>query len=213
MANTSTSNKTGSDASHSYHHGDLRRAIKESTLEIIGTDGLSAVSLRAIGRRLGVSEAAPYHHFSSKTELFAVIASESYRGLHVAMLNAITSAGSDPFDRLAALARSYVRYGIESRGRYRLMFGEHMIELAEFEEVVAAGRPTRELLQQVVADCVPGDNEYALTVEHTTWSLVHGVTSLLSEHEIRFGSDTSKAEKLINDSIRMLIAGIRAELA
>jgi|GEM_PF-6897197 hypothetical protein len=93
------------------------------------------------------------------------------------------------------------------------MFGEHMIELAEFEEVVAAGRPTRQLLQQIVAECVPSDDEYAQTVEHTAWSLVHGVTSLLTENEIRFGPDTSKAEKLINDSIRMLISGIRAELA
>ena len=49
-----------------YHHGDLRDALVEAAQRILETDGLVALSLRAVARRAGVSPAAPYHHFPDK---------------------------------------------------------------------------------------------------------------------------------------------------
>ena len=43
-----------------YHHGDLRRALMDETTRTIRKDGVEAVTLRAIGRRLGVSRTALY---------------------------------------------------------------------------------------------------------------------------------------------------------
>lgn len=41
-----------------YHHGDLRRAILHAALDVIAADGPSALSLRDLARRAGVSHAA-----------------------------------------------------------------------------------------------------------------------------------------------------------
>ena len=40
--------------SKQYHHGDLKAAILERAAQIIATEGLEALSLRAIARDLGV---------------------------------------------------------------------------------------------------------------------------------------------------------------
>jgi AcrR family transcriptional regulator len=181
------------------------------TLSIIDSEGLGAVSLRAVARRLGVSEAAPYHHFANKSELLAVLAARAYGGLHRRMLDAIESAGKDPFSRLAAAGRSYVEYALESRGRFRLMFGEHMTELAEIPEVYAAAHPPRLLLEELVSDCVGVDSADRTVVEQSAWALTHGLAWLIVEDKIRFENGPADVEKLIDGALALLLSGIRSD--
>jgi AcrR family transcriptional regulator len=54
--------------------GDLRRDLPDAALELIARQGPSAVSLRWLARRLGVSHAAPANHFPDKAALFTAIA-------------------------------------------------------------------------------------------------------------------------------------------
>ena len=61
-----------------YHHGDLRRALLDGALALIDEDGLGAVSTRALARRLGVSHAAPAHHFKDREALLAEVATEGF---------------------------------------------------------------------------------------------------------------------------------------
>lgn len=46
-----------------------RQGVIESALRIIDTEGLDALSIRRLGRDLGVTSAALYHHFSCKQEI------------------------------------------------------------------------------------------------------------------------------------------------
>ena len=52
-----------------YHHGDLRRALLDATVQLIEEQGLEAVSVREVARRTGVSPGAPFRHFPSRTAL------------------------------------------------------------------------------------------------------------------------------------------------
>ena len=61
-----------------YHHGDLRRAILEAALELIKESGIQSLSLREIARRIGVTPAAPYHHFKDRGELLVQIGMQGY---------------------------------------------------------------------------------------------------------------------------------------
>ncbi len=195
-----------------YHHGDLRRAILAATLDIIDSDGLDAVSLRAVARELGVSEAAPYHHFTGKQELLAVLAADAYGAFGQHLAAAIAAVGPEPLERLRALVRAYIRYGLESRGRYRLMFGEHMIELAAYPDVAAAGRPTRLILEETVAACVGPECTDSIALENTVWAVAHGITSLVGEAEIMAGSDASSIDRLGEVAASVLVGGIRAHV-
>ena len=56
-----------------YHHGDLRRAIVTSALELLRETRSLEFSLRELARRAGVSHNAPYKHFADKRELLAAV--------------------------------------------------------------------------------------------------------------------------------------------
>ena len=68
-----------------YHHGELRRALIDAALAVIERDGVSALSLRDLARRLGVSHAAPAHHFADKAALLVEIAREGYERFGAAL--------------------------------------------------------------------------------------------------------------------------------
>ena len=45
-----------------YHHGDLKRVLIGTAVELISEQGTGDLSLRKIAQRAGVSHAAPYRH-------------------------------------------------------------------------------------------------------------------------------------------------------
>jgi AcrR family transcriptional regulator len=106
-----------------YHHGDLRRALLDAALRVIEEDGLAAVTTRALARRLGVSHAAPAHHFRDREALLVEVATEGFRAFADALEAAAAAAPPDPSARLCAIARAYVRFAIEHPAYVRVMFG------------------------------------------------------------------------------------------
>jgi len=63
----------------SYHHGNLSRALVEAALRLVETQGAEALTLRGAARLAGVSQAAPYRHFSDKDALLAAVAEEGFQ--------------------------------------------------------------------------------------------------------------------------------------
>ncbi len=76
------------------HHGDLRRAAIDAAVQAIREEGVANLSLRDLARRLGVSHAAPTHHFGDKAGLLSAVASEGYRRLAAALRDAEARTGS-----------------------------------------------------------------------------------------------------------------------
>ena len=84
----------------SYHHGNLKQALLEASLDLIRKAGAGAFTLREVARRAGVSHNAPYRHFRDKEELLAALAAEGFDRLTAAMTKAAESA----IRRLGALS-------------------------------------------------------------------------------------------------------------
>ena len=57
----------------SYHHGDLKNALIKAGADILSKEGVSALSLRKVAHKAGVSHAAPYAHFADKQALIAAM--------------------------------------------------------------------------------------------------------------------------------------------
>ena len=62
-----------------YHHGDLRAAIVATAWEVVAKKGVDSLSLRAVADALGVSHAAPAHHFPDKESLREALCAEAWR--------------------------------------------------------------------------------------------------------------------------------------
>ena len=58
-----------------YHHGNLREALLEAATDLLVKEGPQKLSLRAAARQAGVSQSAPYRHFSAKEELLSGLVS------------------------------------------------------------------------------------------------------------------------------------------
>ena len=56
-----------------------REIILSTALNLVDEEGLSALSLRSLGKRLGVSQAAFYRHFPDKAALLEGIAEQVWR--------------------------------------------------------------------------------------------------------------------------------------
>lgn len=195
-----------------HHHGDLRRALLTQTLALVENKGLHAVTLRALARRLGVSEAAPYHHFKNKQELLACLAAEGYARLYDAVRAAVDAAGADPFAQLAGIGRAYVEVALAHPGMFRLMFGEHLLELGTFPEVQREGRRVSTLHADVARACAEVGGNSGLseaTIIRTSWAMVHGVAWLVIEQEVRFEPGEAGAQELTEQAVAILIAGIQ----
>ena len=106
----------------SYHHGDLRDALMRAARTILEKDGLAELSLRGVARAVGVSPAAPYHHFADKHALLTAVATQGFAALRSEMITRMAKE-TDPVARLDASGVGYVVFAVDNPALFRLMFG------------------------------------------------------------------------------------------
>jgi len=164
-----------------YHHGDLRQALIDGALEIIGDGDVQALSLRALARKVGVSYAAPYHHFSDKTELLAELAVDGYKKLNAEMTRQQEMVRDDPSDSLVAAGRAYLFFAVSHPSHYRVMFS--LKKLDEYPPLkVAADECFQRLLENtraVLGNAAP--EETIVGLANLTWATVHGAATLWND--------------------------------
>src|ERR1700760_4609728 len=93
----------------SYHHGDLRNGLLEAARSILEEQDLSALTLRAVARRAGVSHAAPYRHFPNHEALLVELAMEGFEELKSDIVTAGALPGAES-DKIANIGAAYMRF-------------------------------------------------------------------------------------------------------
>jgi AcrR family transcriptional regulator len=170
-----------------YHHGNLRQALIEAALELVTTQGVDALTLRAAARKAGVSQAAPYRHFASKEALLAAVSEEGFRAMAAVMREALASAGDAPLAQFHALGRAYIEFARAHPSQIRVMFGRELADRSAHPPLQQAAVATYRLLVDAIADCQraglvrAGDPE-ALAV--SAWSMVHGFSALVIDGQL-----------------------------
>ena len=109
-----------------YHHGDLSRSLLQEALRTIEKGGVAALTLRAVGEKLGVSRTALYRHFADKSALLAAVATEGFRTLrhrNAATPGTQQGGGREGFE---AMGEAYVRFAVAHPSHYRVMFGGYV---------------------------------------------------------------------------------------
>lgn len=158
-----------------YHHGNLRLALLESARDLIEESGIEALTLREVARRAGVSAGAPYHHFKDKADLISELVSHSFHRLDRASRDALVGK-TTPQEKLQAIGVTYVMYAVRHPEQFRLMFRPEMGSPLEYENP-ACTAVFRVLLEVVDEFCLVGGDRNTAAI--STWSLVHGLASLL----------------------------------
>ncbi|HEX3608259.1 MAG TPA: TetR/AcrR family transcriptional regulator [Solirubrobacterales bacterium] len=179
-----------SPAKTAYHHGDLRSALVNAALELLEEGGETALSLRAVARRAGVSAAAPYRHYEDREALVSAVAAVGYREL-AERLGAAHPAPSTP-EQLADVAVAYVQFALERPSLFRIMFGEPCNR--DNDERVVATEAVTLYLREIVARCFPQSNPEALAP--AIWALVHGFAFLFLDGKLDAPSPSAVANRV-----------------
>lgn len=165
-----------------YHHGNLTLALTQAARDILEEEGLSRLSLRAAARRVGVSQAAPYHHFKDKEALLAGVATQGHIEFNRAMQEQMAGAGTDPKARLIACGVAYVTFATDNPALFQLMFGSTIEHCENYDALIQAGREsyqTLEIAEAALLEEMGGDKSTLPLRALGSWSIVHGLATLL----------------------------------
>ncbi|PRY03588.1 TetR/AcrR family transcriptional regulator [Paraburkholderia sp. BL25I1N1] len=100
----------------------LRERILDAARRIVMREGFAALSMRKIADAIEYSPATLYLHFASRDEIAQALCAEGYAQL---LQTFVPLAGiADPVERLKALGRAYVAFGVAHPETYRLIFME-----------------------------------------------------------------------------------------
>ena len=157
-------------AKPTYHHGDLRRALLEAAASAIEESGVTALSLRDLARRAGVSHAAPAHHFGDKAGLLTALAAEGY-GL---LADALEAA-----DNFLETGVAYVRFAVGHRAHFEVMFSPAIYNRAD--PVLVEARDRSEAVLYRSAEELPdaaADPGAVRDAALAAWSIAHGFATL-----------------------------------
>jgi AcrR family transcriptional regulator len=193
----------------SYHHGDLRNALIEAGLAIVESEGIEAVSLRAVARRAAVSHSAPYHHFVDKADLLAGVAAAGFdRMVDTIAQVAAEMPKESALDGLRAVGTGYLKFAIGRPGVFRLMFRPELTRPASHPVLQEAeARAFGTLLSTIVA-CQQSGELPAADPRHLAvvcWSAVHGLAVLHVEQLLR---ETPLREIDIAELARIVVAAV-----
>ena len=105
----------------------LRERLIDVGVDLVMTEGAASLGLREIARRAGVSHGAPRRYFPTHHSLLSAIARRGFADLG-ARFDAATGGAASPRCQLQALARTYLRYALEHRGMFELMFRHDLLD-------------------------------------------------------------------------------------
>lgn len=162
------------------HRPGLRQALVEAAFLVVSERGLGALQLRELARMVGVSHAAPSHHFSSRGALLTALGTEAFRALASALRDAaVASEEIAPGERLRALGIAYIAFALREKAQFAVL---SQAELAHDDaELSAARREAYSVLRDAVERAQRQGWRSARDPDELCvmlWSSVHGFATL-----------------------------------
>ena len=197
------------DRTGAYHHGDLRAALIAEAAAMITDGGAGSVTMREIGRRLGVSRAAPYRHFPDKAALLVAVAATGFQRLSGRLQSIDAGAQRPSVERFRRMGEEYVRFALENPAHYRLMYGREALTRQDVPELREAANA---LFEQVVDVIQAHQRSGGIKRQdpraqaYVAWSAVHGLASLVIDGQIQAAVDV---EALTRQTTGTLLDGMR----
>lgn len=173
----------------SYHHGDLGTALVDAGVGLAREAGASAVVLREVTRRVGVTPRAAYRHVADRDALLRAVARVALAAMARTIEQGLAGA-ADGAAALAAVGEGYVRFALDEPGLFEvaLFAMEDMAEVEDPASTGETGRSPYHQLQDALARLVAEgrlDPAAVAGASLTCWSGVHGYATLAALGPLR----------------------------
>lgn len=160
---------------------EVRRALLDAAGELFLEGGLEGFSLRGVAERVGYSATTVYLYFENKDDLLFAVVLEGFERFG-ALLQAAYDSCQGPLDRIEAIGRAYIHFGVTHPAHYRLMFmqrGDLLLKKNPKNQkptIDSFGVLVRAVHESLaVGSIVPAD---PMVHAHTLWAGVHGLVAL-----------------------------------
>ncbi len=164
---------------------ELRSAILAAARRIFAEEGAGGLTMRRIADAIEYSPGTLYLYFANREEIALVLVREGFEKLLAAFAPALAIA--DPVERLRALGRAYVDFGLADPQTYKLIF---MVDAKFLYAVLGAadgdpagdpGQRAFDLLAATVGEAVARGDFRPIDPARAAdalWAALHGVVSL-----------------------------------
>lgn len=185
-----------------------RDVVVAAAREMVVSEGLPAVSLRRLARRLGVTAPALYAYVRGREDLMRAVASDALDELG-ARIGAIVT--DDPVERIAEQCRSYVAFAVENPDLFVTMFalppelpGVASLGVESPEATTLFGRAAAAIEAAAASGAVVLDDDPAVAAL-SMWATMHGVATVLTMG-LEFDEETRRRV------VERAVAGVLATL-
>lgn len=159
---------------------ETEAAILEAARDLLAEGGLAALSMRALAARVELSATAIYNYFENKEDLVRRVVTYGFERFDLYLREAIRDLPLGSAERLHALGEAYIRFALENREYFRVIFATHAECPREIEELPEGGGYY--LFRQTVVEAMESGAirraDPDLVVLYL-WTHVHGLVTLL----------------------------------
>lgn len=181
----------------------LRERVLRASQELIESEGLTALSMREVARRAGVSHQAPYNHFADREAILAALVEDGFDRLRArlrAILDEPKARARGLHVLMAALGQAYVEFACAYPAHFRVMFRPELVDLERCHAAREAGDRAFACLTETVGEAqregflakAPSEAVVALI-----WSVTHGLACLTLDGPLAMKLPTAERHELI----------------
>jgi AcrR family transcriptional regulator len=171
-------------AEGTYHHGDLKAALKSAALRLVQDKGPRGFSLNEASRLAGVTVAAPYRHFTDKDALLADIACDGNE-LMTRELREAAADFSGVKEKMLAVGMAYLRFSKIHSAYFAVIFSAGL-DKTKYPEVERSGKEAFGVIFEL-AQKWEKTPELAGQRAISSWALVHGLATLTADGALSTG--------------------------
>ena len=169
------STRTAGDAQVS----ETETAILEAARDLIAEGGIEAVSMRGVAARVSLSATALYHYFASKEALVDRVVTHGFHRSEEYLRKAIAPLPRGSLERVAALGEAYIRFALENRQYFKIIFAIRHDHPRAIDDVPGQGGYA--VLRESVVEAMEsgairqGDPDVVVLF---LWAVVHGLVTI-----------------------------------
>ncbi|GAA4435427.1 TetR/AcrR family transcriptional regulator [Actinokineospora soli] len=193
----------GQDAEQ--RQGERRERLMAAALDLFGTQGYAASSVKHVCDHAGLTQRYFYESFTDREQLLRAVADETVDLLRTAVADAVSAAGPDIGDRIRAGLTALVDVLTGDTRRARVI----LIETVGVSAALEARR--REVMHEFVryiASLVPGTAVPRHRLETGVMVLVGGVVEVMVDHLLGYRSMATG--ELVEVMSALFVGGYRA---
>lgn len=179
-----------------------RAEILRAAWEIVGRDGVSALTLRELAAAVGMRAPSLYSHFPSKLAIYDALFADGYREF-LQILPPLEPPPADPDGALRQFFHDYMDFCLAAPARYQLLFQRPVPNFepsAESMQLVAAVTEYGERAARVLGFRHPGAID-----------LLTALTAGLVNQQIANEPGGDRWVRLVDDAVEMFLAYVKRE--